>query len=108
MALLARERVVVVVVEMKVVVREVRVVVGEVRVGVGEVRVGGEVMVGAGVVVAVVGGVGGVAGVVAVVVVVGGGGGGPLMSSITIGTVPWRPSTVTLYQVPSFPHRWKG
>jgi hypothetical protein len=110
LALLARERVVVVVVEMKVVVREVRVVVGE-------VRVGGEVMVGAGVVVAGVGGVGGVAGVggvggvagvVAVVAVVGGGGGGPLMSSITIGTVPWRPSTVTLYQVPSFPHRWKG
>ena len=59
----------VVVVEMKVVVREVRVVVGE-------VRVGGEVMVGAGVVVAGVGGVGGVAGVVAVVAVVGGGGGG--------------------------------
>jgi hypothetical protein len=76
LALLARERVVVVVVEMKVVVREVRVVVGEVRVGVGEVRVGGEVMVGAGVVVAGVGGVGGVAGVVAVVAVVGGGGGG--------------------------------
>jgi hypothetical protein len=78
LALLARERVVVVVVEMKVVVREV-------RVGVGEVRVGGEVMVGAGVVVAGVGGVGGVAGVggvggvagvVAVVAVVGGGGGG--------------------------------
>ena len=66
---------VVVVVEMKVVVREVRVVVGEVRVGVGEVRVGGEVMVGAGVVVAGVAGVG-VAGVVAVVAVVGGGGGG--------------------------------
>jgi hypothetical protein len=63
LALLARERVVVVVVEMKVVVREVRVVVGEVRVGVGEVRVGGEVMVGAGVVVAGVGGLGGVAGV---------------------------------------------
>jgi hypothetical protein len=33
---------------------------------------------------------------------------GPLMSSVTIGTVPWRPSTVTLYQVPSFPQRWEG